>query len=66
MTVEEITNYYLEHYQATSPKFDTVPLNVPIIESWTCVDIRNKVVIHGKIYNHSQYPAGGEIEVLSY
>lgn len=62
MTVEEIINYYLENYKPISSSISTVPLNVPIIESWLCVDIRNKVVIHGQIYNHSQYPAGEKLK----
>lgn len=62
MTVEEVVNYYLEHFKPKKLTFETDPLNVPIIESWICTYISNKVVVHGTIFNHPQYPSGGNLQ----
>ena len=58
----DITEYYLEHSQPTQTASSTTSLNVPVIESWRCIDIRNQVIIRGKIFNHPKYPAGKSLK----
>ena len=58
MKADEIIDYYLQNSQATLATPQTPSLCSAIIESWLCVDVGSKVVIHGQIHNHPKYPNG--------
>lgn len=58
MTVDEIVNYYVQASQSTVTRA-TPPSRCPVIlESWICIDISGKAVIHGQIQNHPHYSSG--------
>lgn len=61
MIAKDITDYYLENAQSTFTASNQSDLNCPVIESWICIDIRNKVVILGQLFNHPIYPAGKQV-----
>lgn len=62
MIANDITDYYLENSQPTLTASSTASLSLPVIESWICIDVSNKVVIRGQIFNHPKYPAGKPIK----
>lgn len=62
MIADDITDYYLEHSQPTLSTSSTASLDLPVIESWRCIDIRNHVIIRGRIFNHPKYSAGKSLK----
>ena len=62
MTAADITDYYLEHSRTAQTTSNAVPLNLPIIESWMCVDMGEKVVIRGMVHNHPKHSSGKRIK----
>lgn len=62
MLASDITDYYFEHSQPTLNTSIPTSLNLPIIESWVPLDVRNQVVIRGQIHNHPKYPAGKQLK----
>lgn len=58
MKADEIIDYYLQNYQSTLATPKESSTCTAIIESWLCIDVGSKVVIHGQIYNHPKYPNG--------
>lgn len=61
MIAKNVTDYYLENAQPDLAASNKTYPSLPIIESWICFDITNKVIIRGQVYNHPQYPAGKQI-----
>lgn len=59
MTVDDITDYYIQHSQATLTPANS--LRLPVIEAWTGADVGSKVVIRGRIHNHPKYPQGAKL-----
>lgn len=59
MTVDDITDYYIEHSKATLTPDNS--LGLPVIEVWDGVDAGDKVVISGRIHNHPKYPPGAKL-----
>lgn len=62
MIADDITDYYLEHSQPTLTASNTASLNLPIIESWRCLNISKHVIIRGQIFNHPKYLAGKSLK----
>lgn len=59
MTVDEITDYYIEHSKATLTPDNS--LGLPVIEAWVGTDSGDKVIISGRIHNHPKYPLGAKL-----
>lgn len=57
-TAKDITGFFLDKASESRKvtKYDFQ--NVPIIEKWIGLDHRGKVIIKGRIYNHSKHPKG--------
>lgn len=62
MTVNDVTNFYTEHYQPTLVLSNKIALNLPIIEAWYGVVLNHQAVIRGRVYNHPTYSQGIKIK----
>lgn len=62
MNAVDITSYYFEHFRPVQVDPRYVTLAPPIIESWRCIEVMNRIVIRGRIFNHPKYPAGNHLK----
>lgn len=65
MTTDDIVNYYLENSQPHQTSSEAVSLNLPIIDSWICIDTGRHLFIHGMLLNHPQHFSGKRIRTSS-
>lgn len=61
MTADEIIDYYVQTVHSTLTTTNTLSLCPAIFQSWICINIGDKAVIHGQIQNHPQYPSGNPL-----
>lgn len=62
MNADEIVDYYLRNSESTVSTPSSPSICAATIESWTCIDVGNQVVIQGQIHNHPRYPSGKKLK----
>ncbi|ABW25314.1 hypothetical protein AM1_0228 [Acaryochloris marina MBIC11017] len=62
MIAEDLIDYYLNNFNSSLDATGNAAVDIPILQSWDCVDINNQTKVHGHLFQHHTLPPGKYLE----